>query len=142
MAVIKKIQPNSPSVKNNILYQDIFTSNLIDIYTNDIALIKNEGCVKQSIINLMQTRVGERIFSPFFGSEIHKLLFENFSPQVTSVLSDLIKTAIANFEPRANVINIVVSPQEEDNSYRISIVFSIINKLEPITLEFLLNRTR
>lgn len=142
MAAVIRADRQSPLQKTNVIYQDFWPAFLINNSTNDVSLIKNEEAVKQAIVNLMQTRIGEKPFNLNYGSEINKLLFENFSPQTTAVLIELIKGAIENFEPRAKLIDVVASPREEDNAYGVTIIFSVINKTEPITLEFLLNRTR
>lgn len=142
MAIVIRADRQSPLQKTNVVYQDFLPQALFNNFTSDINLVKNEDSVKQAILNLMQTRVGEKPFNPNYGSEINKLLFENFTPQTTAVLIDLIKSAIDNFEPRARLIDVVASPREEENAYAISIIFSVINKTEPVTLEFLLNRTR
>jgi phage baseplate assembly protein W len=142
MAIVIRADRQSPLQKTNVVYQDFLPQALFNNSTSDVNLVKNEDSVKQAILNLMQTRVGEKPFNPNYGSEINKLLFENFTPQTTAVLIDLIKSAIDNFEPRARLIDVVASPREEENAYAISIIFSVINKTEPVTLEFLLNRTR
>lgn len=142
MASVIRADRQSPLQKTNVVYQDFWPAFLFNNSTNDLSLIKNEESVKQAIVNLMQTRIGEKPFNPSYGSEINKLLFENFSPQTTAVLIELIKSAIENYEPRARLLNVIASPREEDNAYGVTIVFSVINKTEPITLEFLLNRTR
>jgi phage baseplate assembly protein W len=142
MAIVIRADRQSPLQKTNVVYQDFLPQALFNNFTSDVNLVKNEDSVKQAILNLMQTRVGEKPFNPNYGSEINKLLFENFTPQTTAVLIDLIKSAIDNFEPRARLIDVVASPREEENAYAISIIFSVINKTEPVTLEFLLNRTR
>jgi phage baseplate assembly protein W len=120
----------------------LFTKILFEKDTKDAALISNEDAVKQAIINIILTNVGERLFNPTFGSEINKMLFENVTPQTTATLISLIKSSINNYEPRANLIDVVASPLPDENAYTVSIVFSVINKTEPIYLEFLLNRVR
>ena len=112
--------------------------NLLD----DLLSYKNEDSVKRSIRNILLTDKGERFFNPTFGSDIRKMLFENFSPSTEQVVADLIKTAIGNHEPRANVIDVNVSGNPDQNSMYINIVFSVINKAEPVTLELILNRIR
>ena len=44
--------------------------------------------------------------------------------------------------PGANVIDVNVSGDPDQNSMYINIVFSVINKAEPVTLELILNRIR
>lgn len=142
MATVKRADRYTPLEGTPVLYQDLFAKILYEKDTKDIALINNEDAVKQSIINILLTNVGERVYNPTFGSEINKLLFENVTPQTTATLISLIKSAIDNFEPRAKVIDVVASPLPDNNAYTVSIVFSVINKTEPVYLEFLLNRVR
>lgn len=142
MATVKRADRYTPLEGSYTIYQDLFTKILFEKDTKDAALISNEDAVKQAIINIILTNVGERLFNPAFGSEINKMLFENVTPQTTATLINLIKSAINNYEPRANLIDVVASPLPDENAYTVSIVFSVINKTEPIYLEFLLNRVR
>ena len=70
------------------------------------------------------------------------MLFENFTPATEQILKDLIKTAIKNFEPRAEVLDVKVFGNPDQNSVALTIIFSVINKSEPVTLELTLNRVR
>jgi len=142
MATIQKFQTFSPNLTKDLYYQDIFTRDLINNDTKDLSLVTNEDSVKQSIINILLTNLGEKFFNQSFGSEINKILFENVTPQSTSTLISLVQNAIENYEPRANLLNVVASPLPDDNAYAITIIFSVINKIEPVTLEFVLNRIR
>lgn len=102
----------------------------------------NEEAVKQSIKNILLTNRGERLFNPTFGSDLRSILFENFSPQTESQLKEYIEMSVNNYEPRAALIDVVVQAIPDLNAYSATIVFSVINKAEPITLEFLLDRVR
>ena len=59
-----------------------------------------------------------------------------------SVLEDLIRTTIENYEPRAKISQVFVNSEIDSHYIVATIVFSIINKEEPITLELFLNRIR
>lgn len=142
MAVVLRSERFTSSDIKDTIYQDIFLSSLFNNDTKDLNLISNEDSVKQSIISILLTNVGERVFNSTFGSEINKILFENITPQTTSALNSLITSAIENFEPRATLLDVITSPLPDDNAYAITVVFSVINKTEPITLEFVLNRVR
>lgn len=142
MATVKRADRYTPLEGSYTIYQDLFTKILFERDTKDASLIENEDAVKQAIINIILTNVGERLYNPTFGSEINKMLFENATPQTTSTLINLIRSAIENYEPRANLIDVVASPLPDNNAYTVSIVFSVINKTEPVYLEFLLNRVR
>lgn len=108
----------------------------------DLVRNTNEEAIKSSIFNLLMTNRGDRLFDSTIGSDIRSLLFENFSPSTEEVLIDLIKTTISNYEPRAKVDDVFVVSQDDDNALIATIVFHIINKQEPITLEIVLNRIR
>lgn len=138
---VKPYNRNTPTVRNNI-YQDPVNNIFPSLDKVDLRLNANEDAVKQSIINILLTNTGERPFQPNFGGDINRLLFENISPQTTTAIQSLIRSAIDNFEPRASIIDVVATPSPDENAYNISIIFSIINKTEPELLEFLLYRVR
>jgi len=142
MAVVAKAERFTSTDKKSNLYQDWLTSLPFNNDTKDVSLITNEDAVKQSIVNILLTSPGEKLFNSTFGSEINRLLFENITPQTTASLINLIKMTVENYEPRANLLDVVASPLPDQNAYTITIVFSVINNTEPITLEFLLNRVR
>ena len=90
----------------------------------------------------MLTNVGERHFNPDYGSDINKVLFENITPQTISTLKSLIRTSIENFEPRAKILEVSVTPSADEHYLNVNVIFNIINKTEPINLDILLNRIR
>ncbi len=142
MAVVSRADRTSLLKRKEIVYRDFLPSVLFNDDTNDLNLVENEESVKQSIINILLTNTGERVFNPNFGSEINKMLFENVTPQTSSTLTSLIKAAIENFEPRAQLQEVQCTPSPDENAYAVTVVFSTINRTEPITLDFLLNRVR
>lgn len=110
--------------------------------SNDIQEVSEEVAVKQSIINLIKTNFFDRPFQPGLGSYVNSLLFENITTQTIDFIEQSIKDTIDIYEPRALVNNVVVSPAPDDNALIVTIVFSIINKREPITIDLLLNKVR
>lgn len=123
-------------------YSDFLLNFNMHSVKQDLLRNTNEEAVKQSIRNILLTNRGDRLYDSNFGSDIRKILFENFSPAMESVLSDLIRTAIENHEPRAKIINIFVNSNVDENYLVVTLIFSVINKEEPITLELILNRIR
>jgi len=142
MAIVVRKTKTTPQTSKPIVYSDFYSNFDLELVKRDLLSYKNEDSVKRSIRNILLTDRGERFFNPTFGSDIRKMLFENFSPSTEQVVADLIKTAIGNHEPRANVIDVNVSGNPDQNSMYINIVFSVINKAEPVTLELILNRIR
>ena len=84
MALVKPITKKKPNAIQETLYQDLFAFNLVNNENKDLNLLENENAVKQSIINILLTNVGERHFNPDYGSDINKVLFENITPQTIS----------------------------------------------------------
>ena len=58
----------------------------------------------------MLTVPGERPFNPTLGSEVYRLLFENFDLQTAFAIQTQIKNTINNFEPRVQLRSVNVSP--------------------------------
>ena len=142
MAIVSRADRTSLIKKKEIVYKDFLPSFMFNSDTKDINMVENEDAVKQSIINILLTNTGERVFNPNFGSEINKMLFENITPQTSQTLTGLIKSAIENFEPRAQLHEVQCTPSPDENAYAVTVIFSTINRTEPITLDFLLNRVQ
>ena len=141
MALVIRNQKNTTRNPTTI-YSDFYDSFSIESVKKDLISVKNEESIKQSIKNLLLTDRGERFFNPTLGSDIKYSLFENYTSATEQILTDLVKTCIKNFEPRANVIDVKVFGNPDNNSISLTILFSVINKSEPITLELTLNRVR
>jgi phage baseplate assembly protein W len=142
MAIIQKRDLYKPSNVQPELFSDFLNSFSFHPVKKDLVRRINEDAVKQSIRNIILTRTGERIYNPTFGSQISSLLFENFSETIQSSLKSAIETAIRNDEPRANLIDVRVEGDIDSNSLVVTIIFAVINKEDPVTLQLILNRIR
>jgi len=91
----------------------------------DINILTNVTAVKRSVRNLVLTNFYEKPFHPEIGSGIRNLLFENVSPLTTIALSQAVQDVIANYEPRAAVISVDVTPDLDRNAYDMEIIFAI-----------------
>lgn len=67
--------------------------------------------IRQDIINQFNTRKGERVMNPNFGTIIWDLIFEPFTDDVKQALSDDI-SRICNSDPRAVPIQIDIQEYE------------------------------
>ena len=142
MALVTRVKTSTPIRRKQELYSDFFTDLLSLDVTRDIAKAMNEDAVKQSIRNLLLTNRGDRLFNNTLGSDIYSLLFENSSPALEQTLSDYIKTTIENYEPRAELIDVVVDSEADEHEVLVVISFRVLNKTEPVSLELVLNRIR
>jgi phage baseplate assembly protein W len=142
MALIQKRDLYKPSNIQPELFSDFLNDFGLHPVKKDLVRRVNEDAVKQSIRNIILTRTGERLYNPTFGSQISSLLFELFSETTQSSLKSAIETAIRNHEPRANLIDVRAEGDIDTNSIVVTIIFSVINKEEPVTLQLILNRIR
>lgn len=142
MAVVQRKDLYTPLKKQPEYFSDFLVDFELLPVKNDLQRNLNEEAIKRSITNLLLTRPGERLFNQDLGSNIHMLLFEQYSPAHDQILEDQIRTTIANYEPRANVTEVAVSFDDVDRFLTATIVFTMINKIEPITLDLVLNRIR
>ena len=108
----------------------------------DVTKHVDERAVINSIKNLLSTNHYERPFRPFLGGNVRSLLFENLDSITATRMEKEIEQIITNFEPRALLEKVTVNARPESNSFGVTIEFSIINRQEPITITFQLERIR
>ena len=130
------------ALRNTSRYRDFSNNLTVHPVSEDISPITDHDAIKQSIKNIVLTDFGERPFNPEFGCGVRGLLFENIEPSTEILIREKIFEAIERFEPRCRLIEVYVSSSPDQNSVNISIVFSIINNPEPITLDVILYRVR
>lgn len=110
--------------------------------TNDIAIKSDINAINQSLRSLLNTNYYERPFQPRIGSNIKRILFEPADPITISDLKQAIRDTISNYEPRVNLIEVIVEDQSERNSYLIQLIYNINNREEPVSLAVILERLR
>ena len=124
------------------IYSD-FKKNLeVSPLSLDLTLNKDEDAVKESIINLLLTDRGERLMQPALGGNLRAMLFENITPGVMVMFEDQVRTTLDLYEPRAEVIDVNVTSNIDDNVVKIQIEFYISNNQQPISVDVFLERTR
>lgn len=110
--------------------------------TADVALSYDQQAVVRSIRNLLLTNFYERPFNPRLGSNISLLLFEPISSVTTAAIEKEVENTIKNYEPRANIKSITVSPDDARNAYNVSLTFYMENAATPTTVTIFLERNR
>jgi len=136
------INVKTPLTKKPNLYSDFHKDLRISPISKDIALLKDEDAVKESIKNLILTDPGERLMQPYIGGGIRSLLFENITPGVLKVIESRCADTIKIYEPRAELIDVTASSFYDDNKVNVNIRFYIKNVDRPIALDLILERIR
>ena len=132
----------TPRTKKFNLYSDFHKDLRVSPISKDLALMKDEDAVKQSIKNLMLTDPGERLMQPNIGGGIRQLLFEQMTPGTLKLMEENIVDTIEIYEPRAELIDVRVIAGLDDTQVNISVLFSVRNEEQPIQLDVILDRTR
>ena len=113
-----------------------------NVVTNDVNKLTDVEAIKRSVRNLIQTNHFERPFHPELGGNVRALLFEPLNMFTAMNLERKIAEVIANFEPRVQLIQVNAKPDEERNSFLVSISFNILGVAQGVTVETMLERLR
>ena len=124
-------------------FKDISMSFQTNPLNDDLIALKNSSAIARSIRNIVFTQPGEKFFNPDFGSRISESLFENIDETSADVIRDEIRNSIRNFEPRVNLLSVIVRPNFDFNEMNVTIKYEIIGiDIPPQQLDFVLLPTR
>lgn len=71
---------------------------------------------KSNIINLLNTRQGERRMQPTFGSRLWSLLFEQNTDNLPEIASNIVKEDISMWIPNITVIDVTANLYKSDQT--------------------------
>ena len=83
--------------------------------------------VKNNLTNFFSTDQGERVFNPFFGSSIRKVLFENMDFVTDELIQTVIKDEINKFFNFVSLKGVTVVKSDDTNTLTIGITYSVAN---------------
>ena len=107
-------------------FKDISLSFKRHPVTNDLIAIKNEDAIKRSVQNIVLTIVGEKPFEPIFGTNINSSLFELNTSIEAIGIREQIRSAITNFEPRVNNLEVAVTVDADSNDMYATVQYDIV----------------
>jgi phage baseplate assembly protein W len=128
--------------RNTRTYSDIDFNFTAHPVTKDLVRRYDDNAIKAAVKNLVLTNNYERPFHSEIGSPIRKLLFDLATPMFAISLKRAITDVINNFEPRVEVIDVVINDQSDANAVYVRIEFRIVNTQRPLYVDLLLERTR
>ena len=124
-------------------FKDLSMSFQVNPINSDLIATKNETAIARSVRNLVITRPGERFFNPNLGSKVYETLFDNMDEISASIIQDEIRDTIDNYEPRVELIEVIVDPDYDNNAFDVVIKYNIIGiDALPQQLNFALQSTR
>ena len=107
-------------------FKDISASFQINPLNNDLIAVTNTNAIARSVRNLILTKKGEKPFEPNLGSGVYDLLFENMDKQTATVIRDEIILVLENYEPRIEIIEVLVKPNYEEASMDVTLQYEIV----------------
>lgn len=93
---------------------------------NNVSLAAEEDDIRQSLIILLNTSLGERVMRPDYGANMENLLFESINVTTASIIINRIRRAILFHEPRIKVDEIDMRPLPEEGTIEVSVDYNII----------------
>lgn len=110
--------------------------------TGDLMVLHDEAAISTQIKNLIFTDFYERPWSPTIGAGVPQTLFDNFGVDAEDAIRTRITETIENFASDRAQLRDVLITYDNHNGYDCTIVYTPINKLDPVTLSIFLARTR
>ena len=124
-------------------FKDISMSFETNPLNDDLIALKNSSAIARSIRNIVFTQPGEKFFNPEFGSRVSESLFEIVDEVSTIAIRDEIRSSIINYEPRVNLLDVLVKPNPDENEMNVTIKYEIVGiDIPPQQLDFVLLPTR
>ena len=124
-------------------FKDISMSFETNPLNDDLIALKNSSAIARSIRNIVFTQPGEKFFNPEFGSRVSESLFEIVDEVSTIAIRDEIRSSIINYEPRVNLLDVLVNPNPDENEMNVTIKYEIVGiDIPPQQLDFVLHPTR
>jgi uncharacterized protein len=95
-------------------------------HTGAIALTSGPEDLDCSIRVVLATAPSERVMRPQFGCRIWDLLFEPVNANTLGMMAQAVREALAQWEPRIEVQDVLVAPDDDDSSLvRIHVLYRV-----------------
>ena len=93
--------------------------------SKDIQVSLDAKAISNSLLNLFNTRPGQRFLFPEYGVDLLKYVFVQINEVNGGVIGNAVLNGIEKYEPRINVENIEVTAIPDENTYVIDVYYTI-----------------
>ena len=83
--------------------------------------------LKYNLINFLLTDKRERIFTPNFGADIRRRLFEQITPETADELETQIRAGVEQYFPNVVITDLSVGAEPDNNLLTIQFSYTIAN---------------
>ena len=91
----------------------------------DITKFTEENAIRQSLINILSTKKGDRRMYPTFGASLDEFLFEPMDRQTADRIGNTILEEITYWDDRLVIEQIKVNANHDTQQYEIAIYYYI-----------------
>ena len=103
--------------------------------TNRGSKLYDFDLIKQDILNQFNTRKGQRVMNPTFGSIIWDIIMEPLTPQIHDLLKNDVST-ICNSDPRVYPLEILINEYQQGYLIEITLAMKNTNQTSVLKLAF------
>lgn len=84
--------------------------------------------IKNNLINFYSTEPGERVFNPFFGSALKRIVFEQIDVITNDIIKQIIAEETTQFFPFVTVLSTIIDDSLSDqNTLVINVTYQVSN---------------
>lgn len=124
------------------MYKDLDLDFKIHPNTKNLNILSESDAVKRSIRNLVMLQPYDKPFQPDINSNIRNLLFETVSNVTANLIRRHITDVISNYEPRAEISEVIVKEEIDRNAYDVTVYFNVTSVPELLNINIILDRIR
>ena len=73
-------------------------------------VVHDKEVIKQSVVNIIKTNKGSRVYDPDFGTNLHNLIHDQNIERTRNIAKMEIQDAVRKYEPRAEITQVSVFP--------------------------------
>lgn len=127
---------------NTRIYSDFDLDFIPHPLTGDIVMKYNDEAIKRAIRQLVLLDSYEKPFHPQIAGGVYQMLFEPMGRGTAISIESRLRFLITQFEKRCDIDDIIVDPNYTGDGYDITIIYKIVNQLDPIEQKIFLQRVR
>jgi phage baseplate assembly protein W len=98
--------------------------------------LAGEDLVRQSIETILGTEPGERVMQPAFGCGLSRYLMAPNTANTRAAIQQDVTSALGRWEPRIRVLEVTVTPGEEETLLWIDVAYVRLPDLRPDNLVY------
>jgi phage baseplate assembly protein W len=82
--------------------------------------------IRKSVLNIINTYKGSRIYDPDYGTNLHRLIHEQNIQRTRNIAKNEIIDAVTKYEPRAKILQVEAYPGEGEQNSEVIVIVSLL----------------